>query len=637
LNLTGEKKPLSKAFLPLLLLVAVGVLVPVIMGNWLGDDYHLVVQAQCNHGLEQVADILLQTAGRCDYRPLRHISYAIDYSIWGLDPVGYHITNILFHLAAIVLVYLVFLRLGLAKIFAAFGAALFALHPVQVDAVGYIAGRRDVLMGFGYLVAFLGTVHFSYERQQKRSKPRLIAWAALIVLGAVISVASKEMGVTIAAVVVLFFLFGGDGVFSNSSSLEKSAWKHLCRHRWLISILAIPSVVIFVWRGILHPVSTTAQTLFGGTLARHIATILSVHARYVELLVFPWRLAGDYAPPIIAIPSELLSPLPVLGAVWLGLLVGLSVFFYRRGWFKESFGLAWYLITMLPVSHIIPHHELAAEHYLYIPIVGLALTTAALLQRLWLAHVRHRSTIGRRLFVFTVGIVLVALAARTFVRSFDYQSEIAHARATVRHFPASVRGRARLGLALLKEQGLEPARPHLEYVLGTSFQGSARIDVLRALGEFFVASGEYQKGTKLLAEYTGMRPGDRSPLEALSKAYFETGQLESAHQINIRLVKLAPDNAEYRYKAALTAWLGGAKETAHQQVAHSLRLDPEHLDALLLGATIIADRKPDKAADLVERADRVLRQKNDEPLDRQRRLLRTLREKLDYGQDELDH
>jgi tetratricopeptide (TPR) repeat protein len=291
---------------------------------------------------------------------------------------------------------------------------------------------------------------------------------------------------------------------------------------------------------------------------------------------------------------------------------------------------------MLPVSHIIPHHELAAEHYLYIPIVGLALTAAALLQRAWLTHLQNTSPMQRRLFALALAMVLVLMAARTFVRSFDYRSETAHAQATVRHFPTSVRGRARLGLSLLKERGLESARPHLEYVLGTSFQGSARADVLRALGEHFVAKAEYQRGIKLLAEYTSLRPRERAPLEALSKAYFEVGRLDKAHEVNVTLVNLAPRNAEYRYKIALTAWLSGERKTAHEHIRRALEFDSNHLDALLLGATVATEEDPIGASRFLERAHSLLQKRSDDPLDRQRRLLRKLREKLDYAQDELD-
>jgi tetratricopeptide (TPR) repeat protein len=601
---------------------------PALGGDWLGDDHFLVTQATCNHGIEQIPDIILQEAGRCNYRPLRHISYAVDFSMWGLDPQGYRTTNLLLHLAAVIGVFALFRLFGLKSFFATLGAAVFALHPVQVDAVGYVSGRRDVLMGLGYIVSILGAVQWSRGGQDKSHFWRRLGWAGLAVAGAAASVASKEMGVTVVAVITLFFLFGGYDGLRSSTKPNEPFYERVLHHWWLILSLAIPAGLMVVWRGLLKPVSTVADTFFGGSLTAHVATVLGMHARYVELIFFPWRLAGDYAPPVIEVQSSLASPMAIAGSLWLALVVGLCAYCYRRGWQRESLGLAWYVVTMLPVSHIIPHHEIAAEHYLYIPLVGLALAVAAFTQRFWARGGEHAPH-NRRLVLVVIVVILTAMSLRTFYRAFDYQSQTAHARATVDHFPTSVRGRARLGLALLQDEGFESAKPHLHYVLGTSFQGSARTDVLRELGEYFVANADYQKSIKLLSEYASLRPRDREPLEALSKAYFETGNLDEAHQINQRLVTLAPDNAEYRYKTALTAWLGGKKSQAQEQVARALQLDANHVDSLLLAATASIESNPKQAANFLNRADQLLRDRQDEAQERQHRLLRKLREELD--------
>jgi hypothetical protein len=398
---------------------------------------------------------------------------------------------------------------------------------------------------------------------------------------------------------------------------------------------------MLIWRGLLNPVSTVANSLFGGTLARHIATVLSIHARYVELLFFPIRLAGDYAPPVIEVPESLLAPPALLGALWLALLIVLAIRFYRRGWLRASFGILWYLITMLPVSHIIPHHELAAEHYLYIPLVGLALCAADLLQRVWRrieadasGENAAQSTARRRIIIALIGIALILLGARSFLRAFDYQSEIAHSSATIRYFPASVRGRARLGLALLAEEKFQEARPHLQYVLGTEFQGSARQDVLRILGEYFVAHAQYKKSVRLLEEFLSLRPDNRPALTALSKAYFELGAISRAHQINGRLVELEPFSADYRYKLALTSLMLNRHSDASVQVFNALDVEPNHIDALLLAANITASSEPDVALNLLEKAERALEDAPAEKRASRRKLLRRLRDKLGYGRDE---
>ncbi|QDG49938.1 tetratricopeptide repeat protein [Persicimonas caeni] len=610
------------------------VMSPALGGEWLGDDPFLITETACNRGLEAIPSIVKQQAQRCNYRPLRHISYAIDYAVWGLRPFGYHLSNLLLHLGAVAATYLIYLRLGLVPLFAAIGAAVVAIHPVQVDAVGYISGRRDVLMGFCYLIAVIGTIEASRRRHDSGAQATPGGWAALAAVGAIGSVTSKEMGVTIVAIMALFLAFGGHAAFRRDAKLAEPIWQRIRQFRWLLALLAIPAGAMIVWRGLLRPVSTVADSWFGGSLVSHAATVLAVHARYLELVVFPWRLAGDYAPPVIEVAESLLDPAALMGALWISALITAMVFAYRKDWLKMSYGLAWYLVTMLPVSHIIPHHELAAEHYLYIPLVGLALSVAALGQRAWNARDVEHPRLLRRTVVLVVLVGLSLLGTRTFLRAFDYRSEIAHATQTVRHFPTSVRGRARLGIALLNDDQFDAARPHLEYVLGTSFQGSARLDVLRELGRAFVMRGEHAKAQRLLNEYLTVRPDDLEALANLSKVYFETGELAQAHRLNQRLVEVAPTSAEHRYKLALTSWMLGDKLTARAHASRALQVEPDHIDALLLAANLWVTEDPRKAGQLLRRAQDALRQSPEPNHVQRNQLLRKLRERLDYAQHE---
>lgn len=636
---------------PLLLVAACAVVfMPALGGDWLGDDFHLITETSCNHGVENIPAMLAQEAGRCNYRVLRHISYALDYSVWGLNPLGYHITNLVMHLLAVLLVYFSSLRLGLKRSFALFGAAIFALHPVQVDAVGYISGRRDVLMGLGYLLAFYGAIRLSEslkepknaQKPAKTAKPRVL-WIILMLMGSVVTVATKEMGVTIAAVVALFFLLGGAKVLSDPSAATKTPWRRLWRYRWLIVALAIPSAVVFLWYGLLHPVSTVTGQLFGGTLELHLATIFSVHGRYVELILAPIRLAGDYSPSAIAIPEYIFNLPSLFGFLVIAGIIWAGISLYKRGRLRASFGLFWYLITMLPVSHIIPHHELAAEHYLYIPLAGLALVAGDLAQAFWEKIQLDPASVGdeeeaslvaaqqiarRNILIVLMLLCTGALGARTFLRGADYQNDITHAGATVKYFPQSVRGRARLGLGLLKAEGFKEAEPHLSFVLGTNFQGSARRDVLRVLGRYFVEHDDYQKSLKLLEEYRELSPGDKGTLAALSKAYFELGDLPAALKLNRELVERWPESAEYRYKLAVTAWILKEVELAQEQVNEALKLEPEDVDSLLLAANIALLERPQEARRLLTRAEAAMADNPAEERERQEILLERLFEQL---------
>jgi protein O-mannosyl-transferase len=98
------------------------------------------------------------------YRPLRDITYAIDFAVWGQNRYGFHLTNILIHAANVLVVFTLVRRLTKDLISATLASLIFAVHPIQTDAVTYISGRRDVLFTLFYLSAF--HCYLSYYRSR---------------------------------------------------------------------------------------------------------------------------------------------------------------------------------------------------------------------------------------------------------------------------------------------------------------------------------------------------------------------------------------------------------------------------------------------------------------------------------------
>lgn len=625
----SDPRPASKSRLLVwttLLIAAVVPFLPSIGGGWLGDDYFLVVEATCNRQPADIIDILLQKVGRCNYRPLRHISYALDHMVWGLEPLGYRLTNLVLHVANTALCFALLRKLNLGTLFALFGAALFAAHPVQADSVALVSGRRDLLCALGYFLAFGAALGFESARRDSAPTTTQALWVIGTLIGCIISVTSKEMGVTLAATIPLYFLLGGHRGFHDPEHAAPFSRDKLKAAAVLAIPITAPAAAIFVHRGLNRPISTMANELFGGSVTSHISTVAAVHAKYVELIFAPIRLAGDYAPPVIPVYNSPLEPAALAGLLWLVALAGALAWFVRRAWYREAFGIAWYVVALLPVSHIIPHHEILAEHYLYIPLLGVALTVAGLAERLW-RRVDGSSYAGKAVVV-GLCVLVVAAAVRTGLRAADYTSEKAHARATLEHYPESVRGRARLGLALLREDDFEAAKPHLQYVLGTKFQGSARLDVLLELGRWDVQQENYRRAAKLLSEYVNARPKDVEALGALSKAYFELGSFKRAASVNARLVSLNPESGEYRYKLALALWSQGAPAQAAKHARRAAHLLPDDVDAQLLAAHLLADDDPDAARGWLQRAREII-DSDDDASPQQRMLLRKIEQKLD--------
>ncbi|MEE8415688.1 MAG: glycosyltransferase family 39 protein, partial [Desulfobacterales bacterium] len=136
-------------YLLLILVSATLVYINCLDNDFVMDDMTLIRGNWKLRSLENIWNILFHS-----YRPLRTMSYAIDYHFWGFNPVGYHITNIILHALSSLWVYAIIQRLTRNVRVSLYTAILFAVHPIHTDAVTYMSGRRDVLFAFFYLAAF---------------------------------------------------------------------------------------------------------------------------------------------------------------------------------------------------------------------------------------------------------------------------------------------------------------------------------------------------------------------------------------------------------------------------------------------------------------------------------------------------
>jgi hypothetical protein len=147
------------------------------------DDLHLIVHAP---GVQSLADTFSVRNG---YRPLRTLSYRLDYAIAGMDPWIFHLSNVAYHGVTTLLVLGVLRACGVPLAAAGFGAVLFAVHPVQADAVSYASGRRDVLCGLFFAAGLL-----AYLRYRRRGGA---ARLAVVAVAFVLALLAKEMAVTL--------------------------------------------------------------------------------------------------------------------------------------------------------------------------------------------------------------------------------------------------------------------------------------------------------------------------------------------------------------------------------------------------------------------------------------------------------
>lgn len=284
------------------------------------------------------------------YHPLVYISFAVENSLFGLDPRIYHITNIIIHCVNSILVFKVVLALRAAKMNAFIVALLFAVHPLHVESVAWITERKDVL----YSLFFLSSLLFYLRYQSNRNTKYYVISVMLFLL----SCLSKSMAVTLPLVLIAadYFIF----------DLKKLKIKDKSPYL-LISLVFI--IINF-------------QTSFYNTdiltygIYDRISFVFYSILFYPFKMFFPFNLSAIYPYPLNPGIQYLLSPV-----IFLGLIILLYKFNIRARLVK--FGLWFYVITILPVLPVIPFGiSITADRFSYIPLSGIFIIISYLISEL---------------------------------------------------------------------------------------------------------------------------------------------------------------------------------------------------------------------------------------------------------------
>ena len=323
--------------------------------NW--DDKILVLENSNIRSLsvDNVAKIFSASYGGFGgYTPLVFMSYALEYRFFKLDPRAYHATNLLIHILNSLLIYwliyLVSRKIRLSFIVAAF----FGIHPLHVEAVAWIPGRKDVLFSLFYLLALITYLLF-LQKRRKRS------YYLLALLMFTLSVFSKVTAVSFPLVILLI-------EFHLAKKLDKSSLARVVPFM-ILSIGFLFLAVITSRSGL--PQAPTEQVRY----LQNLGLFFYSFVFYIGKLFLPVGLIARYSVEIGRYPWQILLNSVVFAAV-----CGFLYFVYRRKSEIVTFGIAFFILTLLPT---LPFHFFGqpyADRYMYLPMTGLLFVIAAVLE-----------------------------------------------------------------------------------------------------------------------------------------------------------------------------------------------------------------------------------------------------------------
>jgi len=424
------------------LTVAIIVLVTVIYRQLLQygfawKDYQYIVRNPVLRSYLFLPDLFIRSSfgegGSAVYRPLTVLSYLLDYQTWADNPVGYHATNLTLHLLCTVLVYVVAYQLFSRDLPAMAAAALFAVYPIQVEAVGFLVGRADLLVTFWSLLASIAfLIHASpgATRSQRRSG-RL-----LVYLFAALATFSKETG---AFLIVAFLLW--DYLFRRSVRLQWRQW---------LAFYAPLVVVSAGYLGVRAWISQPSPAPQVGRLVQALGAPVAA-AQYLGYLAWPFAPTPFHsAAPATALPAWRVVLITACFLAALGLLWAMR----RRHPVMVFIALCGAGAVLTSGVYLGPVPALLDERMLYLPMVALALLAggllAAVLRRL--PRLKHRAGVGSLALV-----ILVLLGWVSTIRAAAWLDETALWRKVAEQHPGVQGVYSQLGNAYMEQGEFENA------------------------------------------------------------------------------------------------------------------------------------------------------------------------------------
>ena len=440
------------------------------------DDLHLVSHNQGIKGIQKVPSIFsLKKLG--SYRPVRMASYALDYSLnqqlwrhlegmsgkdegyeWGLNPFGYHFSNLLYHIITVLLVFLVINTLTGDHRVAFLVSVLFSIHPVHTESVAYISGRRDILSTLFYLIGF-----YSFMRWRTSLKWR---YSVMCGVSYLLALGSKEMAVTLPLLCFCFDVVrylqveSGEKGSSTLKRVLRVLKKVVVSHKYFYLMFFVAAAFATYYKVWIKSPSVR-HSFYGEHIGLHVLTMAKVMVHYLTLMLFPINLVADYSYRGFPLASSLFEPSALMALL---ILVFIFYFFWRllNSSPLLSFGIMWWWVTLLPVCQIFPHHELMAEHYLYLPSIGFLLVMALL--------VVEGIERGRwKQFVYSsLCIVIVLFSVRAVYRNGEWKDATTLWEETVKIVPHCVRAQNNLGVCYYTQGRYQEAKEKHQLALRVS-------------------------------------------------------------------------------------------------------------------------------------------------------------------------
>jgi Flp pilus assembly protein TadD len=542
-------------------------------------------------------------------RFLPNLTLAWTYTRFGAEPFAYHLTNLVAHLITVVLVAL-FGRSLLRRVgggedgIALFGAGLFALHPLNTEAVNYCNARPNVMVTLFYVAALVAGLHVTEATNVSRRGRRVLVGWTVFGACALAALLCKELAVTLVAVAPLTFVwFAREGAVGTIGRRALS----VAAGALVVAGTAV-GFATGAWRGAWDQVVHTGAAVTGHWLSYAVVTVLGqseVFLRYLGLALVPWpgflnvdhralehlheRLfeqgrVVDGAVGVLAIP---------LASFAIVLVLLRLIFAWRARAAVGAYCALWPFLTHAPTS-LVPRGEVMVEYRTYLPMVGICVGLAWGLSRAYAGWgARRMKTLPPRLGSGAVVALLAVLTAGTVTRNRAWTTQESMWRASIAQAPDNARAYNGLGMAARAAGDLEAALAH--------FRRAVEIDPDYAesqnnLGALLAQRGELDAAGRHLSAAVRRAPDHADAYNNLGNVLVKLGRPDDAVVSYRKALELKSRFPEAEMNLGMTLARLGDVDGALAHYQRAVLLMPDNaIVHMLVGRALVAKGRVDDA------------------------------------------
>jgi protein O-mannosyl-transferase len=526
----------------------------------------------------------LRTTEYCSWYPVTWLSFLVDATLFGRRAAGPHLTNVLLHAANAVLAFLLLRRLTGTLWRSALVAALFALHPLRVESVAWVAERKGLLsalFGLLALLAYARYVEWAKARAEGAGGSKPVApWYGLALGLFAASLMAKPGLVTLPVGMLLLDYWPLQRLANNRPGERGALWLRLTVEKIPFLLLSLASTVLTIR---LHNEYEALVSLANASPAARIQNAFVSCAQYLGKAVWPSRLALPYP-----YASQMPVGLSILGlALVAGLSLGALLLRRRRpyifvGWF-------WFLGTVLPVLGLIQWgSQTMADRFTYVPMLGLLLLVV------WgAAELSIRGRIPRWACLGVVVLLLAACAVgseRQLRHWKDSESLFRHTLSVTGNNPLALNN---LGAWLTVQQRPGEALVFLRQALQMN---PSNADTYYNVGNALAEQGKFDEALTNFQAAVTLKPGYYQARNNLGKAFSRLGRFEAAAEQYRLALQYRPQDTIIHKNLAEALRACGKLEGAIEQYQQALALEPDDAAAhYALGITLALQNRWDEA------------------------------------------